>query len=156
MMRCRMPKRFATGPPAYAPPETAPAGSKAQRRHGTVLLVEDEDGVRRLSTRALENAGWQVLSAASGEAAMQMLEAASEPPAVLVSDVVMPGMDGTQVVRAVRARFPAMPVVLVSGYSESAALEGLPDEDLNFLAKPYTLKQLVAQVEALASAAAAR
>jgi two-component system cell cycle sensor histidine kinase/response regulator CckA len=149
----------ATAPPPPAPaaspppaPDPAPAGPEGGRRHGTVLLVEDEDGVRRLSTRALENAGWHVLSAASGEAAMQMLEEAPEPPAVLVSDVVMPGMDGTQVVRAVRARFPTMPVVLVSGYSESAALEGLPDEDLNFLAKPYTLKQLVARVEALAGA----
>ncbi|WP_337876006.1 response regulator, partial [Elioraea sp.] len=124
------------------------------RRRGTVLLVEDEDGVRRLSTRALESAGWRVLAAASGEAAMQMLEAEPGPPSVLVSDVVMPGMDGTQVVRAVRARHPGLPVVLVSGYSESAALEGLPEEDLHFLPKPYTLRQLVARVEQLAAEAA--
>lgn len=123
-------------------------------RRGTVLLVEDEDGVRRLSTRALEGAGWRVLAAPSGEAAMQLLDAEAAPPAVLVSDVVMPGMDGTQVVRAVRARYPAMPVVLVSGYSESAAIEGLPDEDLHFLPKPYTLRQLVARVAELAAGSA--
>jgi two-component system cell cycle sensor histidine kinase/response regulator CckA len=74
---------------------------------------------------------------------------------VLVSDVVMPGMDGTQVVRAVRARFPTIPVVLVSGYSESAAMDGLPDEDLHFLPKPYTLRQLVAQVNTMAGPQAA-
>jgi two-component system cell cycle sensor histidine kinase/response regulator CckA len=135
--------------PEPEPPSSPPARPTKARR-GTVLLVEDEDGVRRLSTRALENAGWRVLSAASGEAAIQMLDAEPTPPAVLVSDVVMPGMDGTQVVRAVRERFPAMPVVLVSGYSESAAIEGLPDDDLHFLAKPYTLRQLVAQVAELA------
>ncbi|WP_439579561.1 ATP-binding protein [Elioraea sp.] len=118
-------------------------------RRGTVLLVEDEDGVRRLSTRALENAGWRVLAAASGEAALQMLDAEPVPPAALVSDVVMPGMDGTQVVKAVRARYPKIPVVLVSGYSESAAIDGLPDEDLHFLPKPYTLRQLVAQVDTM-------
>jgi two-component system cell cycle sensor histidine kinase/response regulator CckA len=118
-------------------------------RRGTVLLVEDEDGVRRLSTRALENAGWRVLSAASGEAALQLLDAEPVAPAVLVSDVVMPGMDGTQVVRAVRARFPTIPVVLVSGYADSVALDGLPDKDLHFLPKPYTLRELVAQVNTM-------
>ncbi|GIX08992.1 ATP-binding protein [Elioraea sp.] len=142
-------------PPDRAPPQPeAAAAPPCGRRRGTVLLVEDEDGVRRLSTRALESAGWRVLAAASGEAAMQMLEAEPGPPSVLVSDVVMPGMDGTQVVRAVRARHPGLPVVLVSGYSESAALEGLPEEDLHFLPKPYTLRQLVARVEQLAAEAA--
>ncbi|WP_019012759.1 ATP-binding protein [Elioraea tepidiphila] len=138
--------------PAPAPAGKAPDGAV---RRGTVLLVEDEDGVRRLSTRALENAGWRVLSAPSGEAALQMLDAEPAPPTVLVSDVVMPGMDGTQVVRAVRARFPTIPVVLVSGYSESAAMDGLPDEDLHFLPKPYTLRQLVAQVNTMAGPQAA-
>lgn len=135
--------------PEPRPAQTAPPAPRAECR-GTVLLVEAEDGVRRLSTRALENAGWRVLAAASGEAAMQMLDAEVGPPTVLVSDVVMPGMDGTEVVRAVRARHPAMPVILVSGYSESAAIEGLPDEELHFLAKPYTLRQLVARVAELA------
>lgn len=147
--------RDAAPEPAPASP-LAPAPVAAGRapdgpvRRGTVLLVEDEDGVRRLCARALENAGWRVLAAPSGEAALQMLDAEPAPPAVLVSDVVMPGMDGTQVVKAVRARFPAIPVVLVSGYSESAAMDGLPDDDLHFLPKPYTLRQLVAQVDTMA------
>jgi two-component system cell cycle sensor histidine kinase/response regulator CckA len=143
--------------PEAAPAEpAAPSPTRAGRavvgaaQRGTVLLVEDEDGVRRLSTRALEHAGWRVLSAASGEAALQLLDAEPVAPAVLVSDVVMPGMDGTQVVRAVRARFPTIPVVLVSGYSDSVAMDGLPDEDLYFLPKPYTLRQLVAQVNTMA------
>jgi two-component system cell cycle sensor histidine kinase/response regulator CckA len=140
--------------PAPSPGGSARAAGCAARR-GTVLLVEDEDGVRRLSTRALENAGWRVLAAPSGEAALQMLDTEPAPPAVLVSDLVMPGMDGTQVVRAVRARYPAIPVVLVSGYSESAAMDGLPDEDLHFLPKPYTLRQLVAQVDTMTGRQAA-
>ena len=134
---------------ARTPSPVGPGGAVGAARRGTVLLVEDEDGVRRLSTRALENAGWRVLAAASGEAALQLLDAEPRSPAVLVSDVVMPGMDGTQVVRAVRARFPEIPVVLVSGYSESAAIDGLPGEDLHFLPKPYTLRELVAQVDAM-------
>ena len=152
----REPAEDATPTEAAAPPpgDAIRAADGAARR-GTVLLVEDEDGVRRLSTRALENAGWRVLAAPSGEAALQMLDAEQAPPAVLVSDVVMPGMDGTQVVRAVRARYPAIPVVLVSGYSESAAMDGLPDEDLHFLPKPYTLRQLVARVDTMAGSQAA-
>jgi two-component system cell cycle sensor histidine kinase/response regulator CckA len=135
--------------PAASPPTRAGRAVVGAARRGTVLLVEDEDGVRRLSTRALENAGWRVLSAASGEAALQLLDAEPVAPAVLVSDVVMPGMDGTQVVRAVRARFPTIPVVLVSGYADSVALDGLPDKDLHFLPKPYTLRELVAQVNTI-------
>jgi two-component system cell cycle sensor histidine kinase/response regulator CckA len=131
-----------------APSSSAPRPAGAARR-GTVLLVEDEDGVRRLSTRALENAGWRVLAAPSGEAALKMLDAESAPPAALVSDVVMPGMDGTEVAKAVRARYPSIPVVLVSGYSERVAIDGLPDADLHFLPKPYTLRELVAEIDAV-------
>lgn len=152
----REPAENATPTEVLAPsPGRAVRLAEGVARRGTVLLVEDEDGVRRLSTRALENAGWRVLAAPSGEAALQMLDTEPAPPAVLVSDVVMPGMDGTQVVRAVRARYPAIPVVLVSGYSESAAMDGLPDDDLHFLPKPYTLRQLVAQVDTMAGRQAA-
>jgi two-component system cell cycle sensor histidine kinase/response regulator CckA len=147
----REPAEDAAPADALAPSPGHPVrAAEGAARRGTVLLVEDEDGVRRLSTRALESAGWRVLAAHSGEAALQMLDAEQAPPAVLVSDVVMPGMDGTEVVRAVRARYPTIPVVLVSGYSESAAVDGLPDEDLHFLPKPYTLRQLVAQVDTMA------
>ncbi|WP_114375037.1 ATP-binding protein [Elioraea thermophila] len=127
------------------PPEAA-AGSAAGER-GTVLLVEDEEGVRRLTVRALENAGWRVLVAPTGDIALQLLAREPEPPRVVVTDFVLPGMDGAEVVRAVRALHPRVPVILVSGYAESAAREGLPDADLRFLAKPFTFRQLLEAIE---------
>ena len=117
-----------------------------------VLLVDDEDGVRRLAERALKRAGWTVVSAGSGEAALEMLagrHAAGRLHAV-VSDVVMPGMDGPTLVRAVRVLFPGIPAVLASGYAEEAVREDLAAEDIAFMPKPYTLKALVAAVDHVA------
>ncbi len=138
--------------PALARP-AAPAGlepdvaAPSRGTRGTLLLVEDEEGVRRLTVRALENAGWRVLVAPSGDLALQLLAREPEPPRIVVTDFVLPGMDGAEVVRSVRAIHPKMPVILVSGYAESAAREGLPDSDLFFLAKPFTLRQLLDAIE---------
>ncbi len=118
---------------------------------GTVLLVEDEEAVRRLTTRGLELSGWRVLAADSGEAALAVLAAAEAPPAVMVSDVSMPGMDGPQLVRAVRAILPTLPVILVSGYAETEALADLPGSAVQFLAKPFSMKDLAARIQALAA-----
>ena len=116
---------------------------------GTVLLVEDEEPVRRLTARGLALSGWRVLPAESGEAALAILAAEAEPPTVLVSDVSMPGMDGPQLVRAVRARLPTLPVILVSGYAEGEALADIPGAPVQFLAKPFSLKDLVGRLDAL-------
>jgi len=134
--------------PALDPEEgRSPAGSMPTR--GTVLLVEDEEAVRRLTARGLELSGWRVLAAESGEAALALLAAQPEHPAALVSDVSMPGMDGPQLVRAVRALAPSLPVILVSGYAETEAIADLPGAPVQFLAKPFSIRDLLGRLDAL-------
>jgi two-component system cell cycle sensor histidine kinase/response regulator CckA len=143
------------GPPLRQPPAPAldpdaggpPAGSVPTR--GTVLLVEDEEAVRRLTARGLELSGWRVLAAESGEAALALLAAEPECPAALVSDVSMPGMDGPALVRAVRATAPSLPVILVSGYAETEAIADLPGAPVQFLAKPFSIRDLLGRLDAL-------
>ena len=133
-------------PPITVTPHVLATSLSAVR---TVLLVDDEDGVRRLAERALVKSGWKVASAASGEAALALLERRS--PALLidiiVSDVIMPGMDGPTLVKAVRTQYPQLPALLVSGYAEDLVQGEMRSDDFNFLAKPYTLKALVAQID---------
>lgn len=140
-------------PPAVPTSRTPGASRPPAGERGTVLLVEDEEGVRRLTARALEAAGWRVLAASCGDAALQMLAREPRPPRLMVTDFVLPGMDGAAVLRAVRARHGGLPAILVSGYSETVAREGLQDPDLHFLPKPYTLRQLIDVVERMAAAA---
>jgi two-component system cell cycle sensor histidine kinase/response regulator CckA len=130
------------GPQPPAPP--APRMAASVRR---VLLVDDEDAVRRITARALAKHGWQVLQAESAEAAMAVLDA---DPAValtaVVSDVVMPGKDGAALVEDVRARYPALPAILVSGYTERALADRF-DASVAFLGKPYTPRTLLARLD---------
>ena len=129
--------------------------SEAEMGARTVLLVDDEDGVRRLAARALARAGWTVLSAGSGEAALALLAERGDalPVDAVVSDVVMPGMDGPTLVRAVRGLYPNIPVILASGYAEEAMRADLAAEDIAFMPKPYALKALVAALSAACVAA---
>ncbi|HEY3846691.1 MAG TPA: ATP-binding protein, partial [Acetobacteraceae bacterium] len=115
-----------------------------------VLLVEDEEPVRRLTERALQRAGWRVSATDSAEAALEQLPRPGDPaapPCILVSDIILPGMDGTDLVRAVRAVWPDLPAVLVSGYTDSALLGDLTAQGVSFLAKPFRLRELIACVE---------
>jgi two-component system cell cycle sensor histidine kinase/response regulator CckA len=136
-----------------APVETqaaaAPAVADTVPSRGTLLLVEDEEPVRRLTARGLSLSGWTVLTAECGESALAVLAAQPEPPAVLVSDVSMPGMDGPALVRAVRAMLPDLPVILVSGYADTDPLTDLPGAPVQFLPKPFSIKDLAARLDAL-------
>jgi two-component system cell cycle sensor histidine kinase/response regulator CckA len=115
---------------------------------GTILLVEDEDAVRLFSARALRNKGYKVLEARSGEAALDILGREGEPVDLLITDVVMPEMDGPALVETVRAGRPAMKVIFISGYAESAFREQASGSgELHFLAKPFSLKQLAGKVK---------
>lgn len=134
-------------PPSAPPPSTTASHGTASR--GVVLLVDDEDPVRRLAARALGRAGWDVLSADSGESAMDILRARTpEQPKLraLVSDMVMPGMDGMALLSAVRTHCgdPWLAAILVSGYAESPLRGALQAGGATFLAKPYSLAELVA------------
>ena len=108
---------------------------------GTILLVEDEDMVRSVAERALTRQGYTVVSASDGEQGLARL-AQSEKIDLLISDVVMPGMDGPTMVRAVRANHPDMPVLFMSGYAEEQLRKSIDIEDVAFLPKPFSVTQL--------------
>ena len=115
---------------------------------GTILLVEDEDAVRAVNGRALTARGYTVLEAASGVEALDAIEAHDGPIHLVVSDVVMPEMDGPTLLVELRRRYPDLKVVFVSGYAEEAFRKHLPEgEEFNFLPKPFSLKQLVETVK---------
>lgn len=111
-----------------------------------ILLVEDEDAVRIFSTRALSNKGYQVADAASGKAALQILEDKKFEPELLITDVMMPEMDGTTLAKIVRGKYPHIKIVFISGYAEDKFKEHLGD-GVHFLPKPFTLKQLASKVK---------
>lgn len=111
-----------------------------------ILLVEDEDAVRIFSARALSNKGYQVLDAASGAQALQMLEEKQIEPEVLITDVMMPEMDGTTLAKIVREKYPQIKIIFISGYAEDRFKEHL-GQNVYFLPKPFTLKQLATKVK---------
>jgi two-component system cell cycle sensor histidine kinase/response regulator CckA len=116
---------------------------------GTVMLVEDEDAVRMFGARALRNKGYNVVEAASGEEALEILTADAENIDVLVTDVVMPGLDGPAMIRKVRESHPDMRVIFISGYTEDSFRKRLDEDsgEIHFLPKPFTLQQLAGVVK---------
>ena len=115
---------------------------------GTVLLVEDEDPVRLFAARALRSKGYHVIEARSGEAALELLERDAPELDLLITDVVMPGIDGPTLFKAVRETRPGLPVVCISGYSEDALRQRIVDaEGVAFLPKPFSLRQLAVAVK---------
>ncbi len=114
---------------------------------GTILLVEDEEGLRALNARGLSSRGYTVLQASNGVEAIDVLEKHGDVDLV-VSDVVMPEMDGPTLLKELRRRNPKVKVIFVSGYAEEAFQKNLAgQEQYEFLAKPFTLKQLVSKVK---------
>jgi two-component system cell cycle sensor histidine kinase/response regulator CckA len=114
---------------------------------GTILLVEDEDGLRALNARGLTSRGYTVLEASNGLEAIEAFDKHGNVDLV-VSDVVMPEMDGPTLLRELRRRDQSVKIIFVSGYAEEAFSKNLPSqEQYAFLAKPFTLKQLVAEVK---------
>jgi two-component system cell cycle sensor histidine kinase/response regulator CckA len=117
---------------------------------GTILLVEDEEGLRALNARGLTSRGYTVLEAGNGVEAIDILEKSGKPVDLVVSDVVMPEMDGPTLARELRTRNPGLKIIFVSGYAEDAFQKNLPEHEkgqYGFLPKPFTLKQLVAAVK---------
>ena len=133
-----------------AVPDTSiPVAHGGGRERGTILLVDDEEPVRRLAERALRRAGWDVRAADSGESALAILAVDDVCLAAVVSDMMMPGIDGATLAREVRQRQqrPDLPVLLMSGYAKTQLRGGLQDPTLVFLAKPYSLAELVTAVD---------
>jgi two-component system cell cycle sensor histidine kinase/response regulator CckA len=115
---------------------------------GTVLLVEDEDAVRLFGARALRNKGYRVLEANDGEHALDVINEFGNPIDLILTDVMMPGMDGHTLVRLILEEIPDIKVILMSGYAEDA-IPGEIGEDstINFLPKPFSLQELAIKVK---------
>ncbi|QBR70008.1 hybrid sensor histidine kinase/response regulator [Beijerinckiaceae bacterium] len=129
-------------------PETTKAPPADLTGHGTILLVEDEEAVRAFGARALASRGYTVLQAASGVEALRIVEQNEGKIDLVVSDVVMPEMDGPTMFGELRKRGVKARVIFVSGYAEDAFAKNLPEgEDFSFLPKPFSLKQLIEAVK---------
>jgi two-component system, cell cycle sensor histidine kinase and response regulator CckA len=134
--------------PEEVKPEAAKKPAADMTGQGTILLVEDEDPVRAVNARALSARGYTVLEAASGVEAMEIIEQRGAPVDLVVSDVVMPEMDGPTLLGELRKLYPDLKVIFVSGYAEEAFRKNLPEgEEFNFLPKPFSLRQLVETVK---------
>jgi PAS domain S-box-containing protein len=113
----------------------------------TILLVEDEEGVRSLMARTLEKQGFDVLTAANGAEALRLAERHTRAPDLLVTDVVMPGMTGRELADTLRERHPTLKVLFVSGYTDDALLKrGVMEAREALLAKPFLPRELAARV----------
>ena len=108
---------------------------------GTVLLVEDEPMVRTVAERALTRHGYTVITADNGEDALEII-ARNEPIDLLISDVVMPGMDGPTMVREARQSRPDLKILFISGYAEEQLRKSIDIENVNFLPKPFSVTDL--------------
>lgn len=135
---------------AEAPAASAPAKPKSAdlTGQGTILLVEDEEGLRSLNARGLRSRGYNVIEASNGIEAMEAIDEQQGAIDLVVSDVVMPEMDGPTLLKEMRGRNPDLKIIFVSGYAEDAFEKSLPaNEQFAFLPKPFTLSQLVAAVK---------
>ncbi|MGB3711815.1 MAG: response regulator [Erythrobacter sp.] len=108
---------------------------------GKILLVEDEDMVRAVAERALSRAGYEVTACAGGEEGLAEIEDGAAFDLV-ISDVVMPGMDGPAMVRAIRKQRPKMPVLFMSGYAEESLRKDIDIPDMHFIAKPFSVAEI--------------
>jgi two-component system cell cycle sensor histidine kinase/response regulator CckA len=137
-------------PRADAPVTAVPADvprSDASGAHGTVLLVEDEDDVRELIGGYLTSQGYSVVSANSGEDAVERFRECPDAPSLLISDIIMPGMNGRVLSDRLRVSYPELKVLYVSGYTDDALTPNSPlPHGTYFLQKPFALSALASKI----------
>ena len=120
----------------------------AQQKTGTILLVEDDDAVRRMVRVVLERAGYRVLEASNGPAAIECGAREPGPIAVVLTDVIMPRMSGKELADRLVATRPTLRVLYASGYTDSSVVHhGMLDEGVNFLQKPITAASLLSKLD---------
>ena len=139
-------------PVLVEPPPPAPPKGRAAARDlsgvGRILFVEDEDAVRKVAARLLKARGYEVLEAADGEEALVIAEANAGQIDLMISDVIMPGLDGPHLLKAARPYLAGAPVMFISGYAEaefSKVLEG--EEGVSFLPTPLARTVLAERVK---------
>lgn len=148
--RIFLPRHIAEAAPVeIAKPVEAEAKREDFSGRGRVLIVEDEDSVRAFASRALTSRGYTVVEANTGEVGLEVVEGDAQGFELILSDVVMPEMDGPTMLKELRKRGHKMKFIFMSGYAEDA-FEKTPDfpTDFGFLQKPFSLKQLVEKVKA--------
>ena len=142
--------RFIPMPEVEAPSAKEPKKERSRDLTGTgrVLLVEDEDSVRSFAVRALQRQGYEVIEATNGAEALEIVAREQGRLDIVVSDVVMPEMDGPSMLNELRKTRPDLKVIFVSGYPDDRFKTSLdPDAQFAFLQKPFTLPQLAAKVK---------
>lgn len=143
--------RFASG--RYADPHDSgpsqPSTPRSPRGNESILLVEDDDGVREFAKHVLAAAGYNVLVAASPEEAERLYAARSRGVDLLLTDFLLPGMTGRELAAAMRGRQTGMKVVYMSGYLDEVVNETTLDRSVTFVAKPFTASVLVATIRDL-------
>jgi CheY-like chemotaxis protein len=133
------------GEPRGEPPPPAPDAAQAG---ATILLVEDEPAVRAVAARSLERSGFRVLQASGGAAALELMDG-HEPPDLVLTDLMMPGIGGAELARRLAKRWPALPILFMSGYSvEDLVRQGALSSEGVILPKPFTPDGLVRSVAA--------
>jgi len=145
--------RFTIYLPVHRVEEEKETGRRAAKKDGegelwgtgTILLVEDEPMVRTVAERALTRHGYQVLTANNGEEALEIVERGEEI-ALLISDVVMPVMDGPTMVREARKTRPELPILFMSGYAEEQLRKSIDIANVAFLPKPFSVQELAEAV----------
>ena len=142
--------------PKVAEPASDLHGDRVAAPQGaeTILVVEDEQGVRELTTKMLKRLGYNVLAAGSGAEALEIARSHTGHIALMVTDVVMPNMSGAQLAAELRHSQPDIKVVFISGYTENAISQhGVLDEGVQFLAKPFSRESLARKLREVLGAA---
>ena len=142
-----LPRFSATGEALATQPALAADADQPSPGHETILLVEDEENLRRLARQSLETQGYRVIDAPDGAAAIKISQAHKGPIHLLLTDVIMPGMNGRELANQLSPTRPEMRVLYMSGYTENhIGHNGTLDEGITLLQKPFTLPALKAKV----------
>jgi two-component system cell cycle sensor histidine kinase/response regulator CckA len=129
---------------------SAPKRSPGQAQRQVVLVVDDEEGLRNIVCRTLQQEGYGTLAAAHGAEALELMEKAAEPVDLVVTDVVMPGMDGRELGRRLTRRWPTLPILYISAYDVNDIFRrGSPRSSAPFLQKPFPPDGLITSVRQL-------
>jgi two-component system, cell cycle sensor histidine kinase and response regulator CckA len=143
-----LPRVEASGDPLASRPQQGAASGELPHGSETILLVEDEEAVRSLAALVLREQGFEVLEARNGGEALQLCHGAARPVHLLLTDVVMPDLDGAELAERVKAVHPGLKVLYMSGYAD-ALLEDLRQRGGAFLAKPFTPEVMLERVREL-------
>jgi two-component system, cell cycle sensor histidine kinase and response regulator CckA len=131
--------------------EFYPASPVRESAGVSVLVVDDESAVRRFAARVLSRGGFQVVEASDGAEALELLKAGATAVDVVVTDIVMPRMNGVELMEALSVSHPGLPVILMSGYATSALSEMGIAAPCSILTKPFPAERLLAEVQRCAT-----